>query len=477
MAHLELQRHNYRAVPAARRRVLLHVPTTAVYELDGVASDVLDFAESRDRLDAECVQAYFDGRHVPGDVCDTLRDFIDLGILAPQRAPRGQDVPQPRPVKRTPINTLALILTTGCNLGCSYCYRDNLADPRHAQVMDEDTGRQAIDLLFSQAEGPRVNIVFFGGEPLTRFATLRALTAHAREKAEAAGWQVDFSLTTNATLIDDAMIGFFVEHDFGIAVSIDGEAADHDRHRLSLGGQGTYARVAANVARLLAAPLRKPVGARVTVSAGNTDLARIYRHLHDEMGFSEVGFAPVTAAPGSPQALSDAELQKILAAMMSLGRDYVAATKRGQAHGFANMKHLMRDLAQGTRKLLPCGAGIGMLAATTEGELALCHRFAGSGTGTFGDVRTGVDLAGMGAFLESAQSLPAACRDCMARRLCAGGCYHEAFVQSGDPLAPTRSYCDFVRAWIEFGLQSYGEIVMANPAALAEENPESRTLA
>ena len=87
---------------------------------------------------------------------------------------------------QAPIGTLVLTLTTGCNLGCSYCYREDLESPKAAQVMEHETALQAIDLLLRQAaDRDRVGIVFFGGEPLTRFAAIRALTQEALARAQA----------------------------------------------------------------------------------------------------------------------------------------------------------------------------------------------------------------------------------------------------------------------------------------------------
>ena len=83
MQSLQLQQQNYRAVRAAGRRVLLHVPTTSVFELDRVSDDLLAFIEERRSVDAGAVQTRFDGAHAPGDVCDALADFIALGVVAP----------------------------------------------------------------------------------------------------------------------------------------------------------------------------------------------------------------------------------------------------------------------------------------------------------------------------------------------------------------------------------------------------------
>jgi uncharacterized protein len=157
--------------------------------------------------------------------------------------------------------------------------------------------------------------------------------------------------------------------------------------------------------------------------------------------------------------------------MQALGHDTVRAAKRGLRHGFSNLNQMLQDLWNGTRKTLPCGAGIGLLAVGTGGELALCHRFTGSGRGGCGDVDHGIDRAALGAFLAQAQQLHPACRDCRARSVCAGGCYHEAYVRNGDPLSPTFAHCDFVRAWLDFGIECYGEIVRANPAYFSAGTP------
>jgi uncharacterized protein len=138
------------------------------------------------------------------------------------------------------------------------------------------------------------------------------------------------------------------------------------------------------------------------------------------------------------------------------------------------MNHMMLDLTRGTRKVLPCGAGLGLLAVGTDGTLSLCHRFTGTDTASFGDVASGVDLDKLGVFIGAAQQTHAACRECPARSICAGGCYHEAYVQAGDPLAPTFAHCDFVREWLQFGLECFGEIAIINPGFFAAKNMEQR---
>ena len=52
----------------------------------------------------------------------------------------------------------------------------------------------------------------------------------------------------------------------------------------------------------------RPVGARVTLTPGVTDVIAIHRHLKHELGFFEAGFSPVTAGDTEIFNLNEAEL-------------------------------------------------------------------------------------------------------------------------------------------------------------------------
>ena len=54
--------------------------------------------------------------------------------------------------------------------------------------MAPETGRSAVDLLLAES-GPidRLEVDFFGGEPLLALETVRAVVDHGRARGEAAG--------------------------------------------------------------------------------------------------------------------------------------------------------------------------------------------------------------------------------------------------------------------------------------------------
>ena len=128
------------------------------------------------------------------------------------------------------------------------------------------------------------------------------------------------------------------------------------------------------------------------------------------------------------------------------------------------MHQLMTDVHEGTKKALPCGAGVGMVAIDHAGGVNLCHRFTGSDLPLFGTVEEGIDTEALSGFIESRMDRSnTGCKTCWIRNLCSGGCYHESYARYNDPKKPTYHYCELMRDWIAFGLQAYSEISRASP--------------
>jgi uncharacterized protein len=462
---LEWNAANGHVVRTGQDPYLLHVPTTALFGIDDLGLAILELCRPAGGRSIEALVEGLAGRYEPARVRSLAGEMRTLEVLQPAGQLRPLN-PAAVKVSSYPLSTLVLNVNTGCNLSCTYCYKEDLARPKAGRKMDFPTAARSVDLLLEAAAArDRINIVFFGGEPLTNVPLIRDVTSYAQARALAAGKEVDFSLTTNATLLTPALIEYFDAHRFGISVSMDGPKELHDRHRKSVGGRGTYEVVARKVGLLLERYRSRPVGARVTLGRGNTGVEAIHEHLRGRLGFHEVGYAPVTSAESDDHALTTEELGEVHEAFERLGEAYRRAAIRGENNGFSNMHQLMTDLHEGRRKSLPCGAGVGLLAVDGQGELNLCHRFTGSDLPTFGNVATGIDRERLGAFIDKAIDREGThCESCRIRNLCAGGCYHESYARFGDPHHRTYHYCGLLRRWVDFGIRVYGDIRRENPS-------------
>jgi uncharacterized protein len=465
---LEWSAWNGHLVRSETDAYLLHVPTTAVFGVDALALAVIDLCRERGGRSVDELVALLAARHAPARVRAFVAELRKMEMLQISGSLRPIN-PAGVQVNSYPLSTLVLNVNTGCNLSCTYCYKEDLEKPANGRKMDFLTAARSVDLLLKAgAARERLNIVFFGGEPLTNVPLIQQVTAYAEAEAARVGKAMEFSLTTNATLLTGALIDYFDAHRFGISISMDGPKALHDRHRKSVGGRGTYDVVARKVRLLLERYRSRPVGARVTLGKGNTQVEAIHAHLRGELGFHEVGYAPVTSAEDASHALSQDELNEVHAAFERLGEDYRRAALRGMNNGFSNMHQLMTDLHEGRRKSLPCGAGVGLLAVDGEGDLNLCHRFTGSDLPTFGNVASGIDGARLGEFVGKALEREGThCETCHIRNICAGGCYHESYSRFGDAHHRTYHYCDLLRRWVDFGVRIYADIQRSNPSFLS----------
>ena len=455
---LRLNELDYHAVRVAERDLLFHIPSSSLFEASADLTAVMDTLRREGPMSRGAL-----GQRLPDRPVErVLSDLCSLGIVADGGSEARALPPLP---EQLPITTAVLNINTGCNLSCTYCYKEDLAKPADGEKMSLDTALGALEMLFEQSpQEPRYNLVFFGGEPLSNLPLIHRVIEEAEKRCAARGKRVDFSMTTNATLLDERTIDWLDAHRVGIAVSIDGPQAMHDRNRITVGGQGTYATVARKVGLLLSRYRSRPVGARVTLTRGSTDVLAIWQHLFEELGFAEVGFAPVTAGDIASYNLTEPELDEVFGGFRILGERYIDAAIAGRNLGFSNLHQLLTDIHEGHAKSLPCGAGYSMLAVDKDGGLNLCHRFTGSELPTFGSVDSGPDRQALGDFLaKRLDRSDSGCASCRIRNLCSGGCYHESYQRYGDPTQPVYHYCDRLRDWVDFGIQAYARILDANP--------------
>jgi uncharacterized protein len=317
------------------------------------------------------------------------------------------------------------------------------------------------------------HLTFFGGETLMNLPVLKFAIPYARERAAEMGKEVDFSLTTNATLLRPDVIEFLAENRVGVTISIDGPQEVQDQFRVFHNGTGSYEVVAPKIRELLARHRTRPIGARVTLTSQNLDIRKVFRHLREEIGFWEVGFAPVTTASNRKYAIAEEGFDTMLEQFQLLAAEFLEYAVENRHHGFSNVKDTLEEIHKGVSKAYPCGAGIGLMGVSTDGDVALCHRFAGSDAHKLGTVRDGIDRLVQIGFLEKHHIADKTdCSQCWARPLCSGGCYHEAHTRYGDTAHANLHYCEWIRGWTDTCLKIYAELSVKNPRYLEQFDEE-----
>ena len=150
------------------------------------------------------------------------------------------------------VGQLVLQVTQNCNLRCDYCvYSGKYITRGHTNKrMNYETAKKAIDFLKEHSvEKERVIIGFYGGEPLLEIELIKKCVKYARKELK--GKQINFALTTNATLLNDEIINYFIEHSFIVTVSIDGPKEMHDdERRFAKNNKGSFDIVMNNIRKI-----------------------------------------------------------------------------------------------------------------------------------------------------------------------------------------------------------------------------------
>jgi len=395
---------------------------------------------------------------VPASDMEVLQGLRDAQILLPvSPEKRSMDrVTAPRfEAGKVPLSTLVLEVAQDCNLQCTYCYADGGTYGAAPCLLDPQSARAAVRYLLDHSgDREHVTLIFFGGEPLLNMPAIKAAVNEAACYARKPGKQVHFSLTTNGTMLDSEIVAFLHARRVAVAVSLDGPRDIHDLNRPDKNGCGRYTGIVSRLGILLAdSPV--PVAARVTLTPDQWHrVPEVFDHLI-ELGFHEVGIAPVS--PVRKSLLPTAEQEEVLlAGFGELVQRFVAGARQGCIMPFANILDLLGRLHLGQARPVSCGAGLGYMAVDAKGRFFPCHRLTGEVDFCAGSLANGIDADRITISLAALnEGRDRHCAGCWARTLCAGGCHYENHLRENQLGLPRGSSCRLIRSWLELGLKTY----------------------
>lgn len=146
------------------------------------------------------------------------------------------------------VKSVTLALTEQCNLRCKYCgYMPKYMDGNyHLKEMPREVAFAAIDFLLRNSQESDVcNLGFYGGEPLLRLDLIKDCISYIKDRYPFR--QPTYSITTNATLINDEVADFLIENNVKVTISFDGVTKDQNKYRVDGNGNSSYEKVYRNI--------------------------------------------------------------------------------------------------------------------------------------------------------------------------------------------------------------------------------------
>jgi uncharacterized protein len=385
---------------------------------------------------------------------------MNSAALVPQPFVYDGDVYE-RNMRHATGNSLQVILkvTERCNIACKYCYfffgGDESYRDNPAYIQDETIDQFAVFLedAVRSYHLDLVRIIIHGGEP---FMLRKARMARLLESVQraAAGTALEFTVQTNAMLLDAEWIDLLARHRVYVGVSLDGPREFNDLNRVDKRERGTYDRSLQGVALLFEAFRAGRLARPGLLCVLNPDFPaeRLYHHFVDEIGFRNIDFL----LPDDTHDSSDPALrERYKVRMMELLRLYARETRKevrfrfadkivdalGMAPLFSRVLHRYFTQKEIVFTVSSKGdiAPDDILRTTDPALMRLDLNIA---TARLGDV---LRSAAFNRLHDAAFTLPGACAGCDWASVCRGGELYHRYSRAQGFDNPS-IYCDTLRA-------------------------------
>lgn len=156
----------------------------------------------------------------------------------------------------TGLKQVIFEVTQQCPLQCRYCAYESgeylynrIGGSR--KTLELETAKAVIDhvwQLIKERDKKVLTIGFYGGEPLLEYETMKKIVAYSKSVFD--GWDLTFTITTNAVLLNDTIIRYLIEENFSTFISLDGPEENHDAKRVFPEGAGSYGIVVKKLKRI-----------------------------------------------------------------------------------------------------------------------------------------------------------------------------------------------------------------------------------
>ena len=280
---------------------------------------------------------------------------------------------------------------------------------------------------------PEVYIGFYGGEPLLEFDMLKELVLFAEK--ELSGKKINYTLTTNAVLLTDYTIEFFMQYNVDLLISLDGSKESHDKNRVfAATGKGTFDSI---IHKLQEVSVKYPdYFKKITINMvmdPSIDFD-VYSALFKQYPFMKKVHVMSTIIDDMGAEVKNVYKESFTAKeRYNIFLWYLNAFERMPSNRCSPvlssqnsvLKEIVFSLSE--RKQLPqkavpsgpCVPGEVRLMVTVEGKFILCERVSEvSEPMCIGNIKNGLDFKKIYDLINVAQTTAEQCRNCWALSLC-----------------------------------------------------------
>ena len=304
--------------------------------------------------------------------------------------------------------SLTLLPTRACNFACIYCYEQD----RPVVNMDKDTEEAIVRFVQQNTLLRRLNVVWYGGEPLMNFGSIERLSAAFLSM------NIEYSakMVSNGFLLKPAIADKIEKLGIrNIQITLDGPENVHNQRRMLLNGEGTYRQIMENIKYLLSVNHSITIDIRTNVDKRNMTEYDDFYHAFK----AEIDNPRVTLYPGF---VSDLLSSECVSAEHNISSGSYKAQFVLDVYNKYGIE--IKSFLPTYRRHSCVASKYWAFVIGPEGELYKCWRMVGNKQQEVGNVhRGGIDIVKFSRWLTGADyTQDPKCLDCQFISLCGGGC-------------------------------------------------------
>lgn len=336
------------------------------------------------------------------------------------------------------FDAYTIYMTRKCNYSCLYCFVDRNA---------KDTIFMVQELMrFIELRGrKKVQVRFFGGEPLLQFQEIRNWVANLdgmRDK----GFSFSYGIVTNGSLLEPEVTDYLYKHRFIVILSHElNDGLQKINRRAS---NELQAKTLQNIKCLSKTKLRHKTTVRCMLDPSDdvTILDRLKYAVN--MGISGVQFDIPHVEKTSKHRYTQEAVQELKRQIEEVTLFYLQRIEDRDYRylGLYNIDNLLKIwiLRKKYIDYDTCGFGINHFAIDVDGSFYPCQNFAGNKEFCLGNLGTGLDEKKFDTSMERKTK----CLSCSVRELCTKRCYYSNYVETGNLYSPGDAQCEMKKSFI-----------------------------
>ena len=393
------------------------------------------------------------------------------------------------------IQNVTLEVTEKCNLRCKYCIY-NESHPEYRAFghknMDWEVAKKAVDFLKAHSQNSdERHIGFYGGEPLINYDLIKKTTDYANKLFD----KMTYSMTTNATLMNEEIADYIMKNKFNIIVSLDGYKELHNKNRLFVSGEGSFEKTINGLKILLRSAEKYNNKENITLNMviegpdyeDKYDKIQVYLNECDWLPkninilTSSIDYGPHESIYTRPQSYEERMILKdYYDPILSWDEKNKIRNKDNTNEIFtdADVDKAMMIIHKRLLSEKPvkkygmngcCVPGERRIYVTVDGNFKICEKV--GDIPEIGNVHKGFDEKRIKElyFDDFIKESSKYCKDCWAINLCTL-CYVNCYDQYGTHFSYRHNSCRSERKYLLDSLIKYHEILEENPDVLKEFN-------